>query len=221
VKRFAILAGLMWRAVAAAQPGDFIVDFGHSAPGHGYDYVAHYRNNDTAAVTVAKDPSGCASCPNLRLRYDPVAPGDSLPLHFRLTLDPETADSVVIEMPVIVRHSSGPELISYALRIDGSPPRIVSPAAAVAVTAAGDGMLEGRLDLANSGRGRIRVRCVGMPAGLRFRDKQPVAVKGGARAAIRFSCRPEDLLEHRSLTFQVTDDGGAVIERFSLPVEAK
>lgn len=216
--RAVLAAGLWWCSYAAAQPGLFMVDFGHAVPGHDYDFVAHYRNSDTAAVTVANGQPGCASCPNLRLRYDPVQPGESLALRFRLNLDRETADSVALGLPVVVRHGDRTELLTYTLRIDGSPPRAVETAGAVRVATGDGGVLEGRMEFVNRSRGRINVRCVGIPDGLGFPRGRWVGAGTGDRAVFRFTCRPEALLQHRSLTFEVTAANGRVIERFSLPV---
>ncbi|HTY07969.1 MAG TPA: hypothetical protein VMF29_02270, partial [Candidatus Edwardsbacteria bacterium] len=185
---------------AAAQPGQTIVDLGHAVRGYRYDYVAYYRNTLGQTVSVGKDPAQCGTCPNVHLRYDLVAPGDSLPLRFDLFLDPETDHGVELQLPVMVRLSDTTHQVTYTLRIDGSPQRSVRPKQdRIAVSAASDSMVEGRLELTNILDSTIKLDCAGAPPGLRFK-KLPLKVKARKDATLEFRCKPETLLEHRSLT---------------------
>jgi hypothetical protein len=217
VKLLAILAGLLLPSPAAAQPGDSIADYGHAVPGHSYDYVVYYRNSDSIEVTVAKDKSGCGSCPNLRLRYEPVAPGDSLPLHFRLMLEPGDTGAATLVLPVIVTHGDRNELKYYTMAIDGLAPRTVAPATqAIAVQATGQDLLSGNLRIGNISDQRIRIEPAGLPPGLSF-SQASTDIKPGRSASLTFRCAVGALLQHRSLTFRVIREGKEV-ERFSLPL---
>ncbi len=207
---------------AAAQPDSATVDFGHAVPGQTYYYVAYYRNTSGQAMTVGKDPGQCGSCPNLQVRFDPVAPGDSTPLRFKLFLDPGTTDSAQVPLGVMIRRGEQPaEQLVYTLRIDATAPRsVVLHQKSIAAATTPDSLISGGFELTNAAGQTIKLDCIGAPPGLRFAKKMPLKIKAGHDAAIEFQCRPEALLGHRSLTFRVMANG-SVIERFSLPVAAK
>ncbi|MCU0607175.1 MAG: hypothetical protein MUF78_07095 [Candidatus Edwardsbacteria bacterium] len=217
----ALAAGWLSLALAVLPCDTVAVDFGSAAPGHEYHYTAHYRNATNRAMSIAQEGTRCGGCPNLRLGYHSIGPGDSAEVQLGFFLPADAPDTV--SQPVgLVTYQSDYGRRTYLLRFTKRPPALVRPSAGViAVTTGGDGLLRGSVTLVNTSRQAVTVGAEGAPPGLVFDQQFPLAIGKGRQAAISFSCPPEVLLRHRSLTLRIVPPDKRMTERLSLPLVAE
>lgn len=214
----ALAAGCLLLALAAPSPDTAVVDFGSALPGHQYDYTAYYRNATGQAMSIAQEGTRCGGCPNLSLQYRSLGPGDSAEVRLGFFLPADAPDTV--SQPVgLVTYQSDYGRRTYLMKFTTRPPALVRPSAgAIAVRDGGDGLLRGAVTLINGSGRKVTVVAEGLPPGLRFDPPLPLAIPGKGAAAIGFSCAPEVLLRHRSLTLRIEPPDKRKTERLSLPL---
>ncbi|GEM_PF-3094527 len=204
---------------AGGYSGMVHIDFGRVVPGHYYYYRGYFRNDTGVPLKLTGSSLGCGGCPKLLSARARLAPGDSTELYFSAFAGKNVRDSMWSDVKLYTDDGSRRGLWIYRLHFSTRRPTLVRPVSAPVKTDINrEGYLEGTLTITSLGREDVRIVAAGLPAGVRFDPPMPMHLERGRQAIIKFTSPPELFTRHRSLTLQLTPDGGGKAQRISLPL---